>query len=135
MSYGVVAWKVGNVRVEDLRTPASKDAPRVTPWGAGRLALTALHLTFVPARAGSGVGPLTLALTDIVAVQTSTGHLHRIVSFRTADTVVHTRVPGASAFARRVSLSVEAARKRQSGSPGGAWTTDPFPPHDHTAKP
>ncbi len=135
MSYGVVAWKVGNVRVEDLRAPASATSPHVTPWGPGRLALTALHLTFVPARADSGVGPLTLALADIVAVQTSSGHLHRIVSFRTADTVVHTRVPGASAFARRVSLSVEAARKRQSGSSNGAWTIDELPPHDHTATP
>lgn len=117
MSYGVVASKIGSVRVEGLPAPADDPADETaavsSPWAAGRITLTSLHLTFVPTHGSSGVGPLTVALADIVSADASSGHLHRVATFRTATVAVHARVPGAAAFAERVSLSVEGARKRR----------------------
>lgn len=126
MSYGVVAWKVGNVRVERLHADGARSTPG--PWAQGRLALTTLHLSFVPSHNDSGVDPMTLALSDIVAVEISSGRLHRVVSFRTAHVVVHTRVPGGAAFARRVEQSVAAAHKRLRGSSTRPETPQPQGP-------
>lgn len=135
MSYGVVASKVGNVRVEGLRASAEEAHATSSPWAQGRIALTALHLTFVPTHRASGVGPLTLVLSDIIAVETSSSHLHRVVSFRTAEVVVHTRVPGATAFARRVALSVDAAHKRQNSSSSRSDAAQPLEVRDREITP
>lgn len=112
MSYGVLASKVGHVRVERLET-ATNRAPLTAPWSAGRVTLTALHLNFNPTRAAQGVTALTVALCDVETVGTSSGRIRKVVSVRTADLVVQARVAGAAAFAKQVATSAEAARKRQ----------------------
>ncbi|CAN5382202.1 hypothetical protein BH09ACT12_BH09ACT12_33050 [soil metagenome] len=121
MSYGVVASKAASVQVE-LVVPEERRgydrarerfrAPEATPWGSGRLTLTALHLSFVPNRPTGGVRPLTLALSDVVAVEATPGRMNKTISFRTTEMVLHARVTGAMAFAKQVAIAAEAARKR-----------------------
>lgn len=123
MSYGVVGSKAANVQVE-RPVPAEQrghDAvrerfrpPVATPWINGRLTLTALHLSFVPTRRSSNAGALTLSLVDIVGVEATPGRINKVISFRTADLVVHARVTGAMAFAKQVAVAAEAARRRLS---------------------
>lgn len=124
MSYGVVASKTGHVQVEAVipeaqrsydRTREKYRPPVATVWSAGRLTLTALHLSFVPTRSSGGVPPVTLTLSDILTVEATPGRVNKVVSFRTADRVVHARVSGAMAFAKQVAISAEAARKRNVG--------------------
>ena len=121
MSYGVLASKFGHVQVEqrlsrDQPAPTSPTAG-VTPWGAGKVTLTWLHLTFNPSSRAHGVAPLTIALSDIQAVETSKGRLHRTVSVRTPELVLKARVSGARDFAKQVSVSAASARKRQAREP------------------
>lgn len=127
MSYGVMASKSASVQLERT-TPTEKRgydrarerflAPEATPWSAGRLTLTALHLSFMPNRPSPGVKALTLDLADIIAVEASPGRLNKTVSFRTTDLVLHARVTGAMAFAKRVAISVESSRGRRGADPG-----------------
>jgi hypothetical protein len=124
MSYGVVASKTGHVQVEAVipeeqrsydRTREKYRPPVTTVWAAGRLTLTSLHLSFVPTRTSRGVPPVSIALSDILNVEATPGRVNKVVSFRTADRVVHARVTGAMAFAKQVAISAEAARKRTAG--------------------
>ncbi|MAS55085.1 MAG: hypothetical protein OSB43_15545 [Nocardioides sp.] len=121
MSYGVVATKSGQVQVETIVSPGERSydrarerfrAPVAGPWAAGRLTLTGLHLAFMPTRSGRGVRSMTINLADITSVEASPGRLSKTVSFRTETMVVHARVNGAMAFAKRVAISVEATRRR-----------------------
>jgi len=123
MSYGVVGSKVASVQVE-RPVPVEQQGydaararfrpPVASGWANGRLTLTALHLSFVPARRSAEVSAMTLALVDVVAVEATPGRVNKVISFRTADLVVHARVTGAMAFAKQVAVAAEAARKRLS---------------------
>jgi hypothetical protein len=111
MSYGVVASKAAELRVEHL------DRPDTGTWGKGRLTLTSLHLSFVPTRSAAGAPALTIDLGDVLSVDTTTRRGHRTVHVRTPTVVLHARVTGATAFARRVTTSVEATRRRAVAEP------------------
>ena len=124
MSYGVVASKTGHVQVEAIipeaqrsydRTREKYRPPVATVWSAGRLTLTALHLSFVPTRTSAGVPPVTIALYDILSVEATPGRVNKVVSFRTTELVLHARVGGAMAFAKQVAVTAESARKRNVG--------------------
>ncbi len=128
MSYGVIASKAAQVQVDQVRPTDAHDTPsgrqrrwaraeEPALWGSGRLTLTSLHLTFVPASGSSGVHALTIALADIVAIENSGGRGRRTVVFRTDDVVLHARLTGASSFARQVATSVESNRKRSAAHP------------------
>jgi hypothetical protein len=128
MSYGVVASKPAQVRVDPPLAPVEGDARVRSPWASGRLTLTSLHLTFVPTRTSPGVPALTIDLASIVEVDSSSERGHKTVHVRTADLVLHARVTGAVAFAKRLGTSVEAARRR-----GGGPATDLRPATDRPA--
>ncbi|WP_323791798.1 hypothetical protein [Nocardioides sp.] len=136
MSYGVMASKAAQVQVDQVksadqvdpsvgqtvaRTAAQarrrsrRDEPAL--WGSGRLTLTSLHLTFVPASGSSGVPALTLALADIIAIESGAGRGHKTIAFRTDDVVLRARLAGSTAFARQVATSVESNRKRSAVYP------------------
>lgn len=151
MSYGVIASKAAQVQVDqmgpadgapgtagaagvDERSPSRgrRRARAAEPalWGSGRLTLTSLHLTFVPASGSSGVPALTVALADIVAIESSgRGGLgpHAIV-FRTDHVVLRARLTGASSFARQVATSVESNRKRSAAHPQPLESDSPLSP-------
>lgn len=160
MSYGVIASKAAQVQVDQVgatggvlgapgasgRAGADDHSPsrgrrraRATEpalWGSGRLTLTSLHLTFVPASGSSGVHALTIALADIVAIETSGGGRGgpgaprgKVILFRTADVVLRARLAGASSFARQVATSVESNRKRSATHP------QPLEPDDSRLSP
>ena len=127
MSYGVMASKAAHVQVDQVTPDGAVDGPDDSPaeqsrwrarrsspalWGSGRLTLTSLHLTFVPASGSSGVPALTLALADIIAIEGATGRGNKSVTFRTDDVVLRAQLAGATAFARQVVTSVESNRKR-----------------------
>ncbi|MBU1803395.1 MAG: hypothetical protein KKA97_14415 [Actinobacteria bacterium] len=137
MSYGVVATKSGQVQVETIVPQEERSydrarerfrAPVAGPWAAGRLTLTGLHLSFMPTRSGRGVQALTISLADILSVEASPGRINKVVSFRTETMLVHARVSGAMAFAKRVAISVEATRRRAAATAAREQSTSETPP-------
>lgn len=117
LSYGVVASKPAQVQVRwltptDRRSVAPADRPEVSPWGSGRLTLTSLHLTFVPTSASLGVPALTVPLDDVHHVEMGHGRARKTITVTTRDLELHVRVTAPAAFAKRVSTSVEARRRR-----------------------
>lgn len=128
MSYGVVASKPAQVRVTSSVTPDGGDTAQVrSPWASGRLTLTSLHLSFVPTQTSPGVPALTIDLASIAAVDSGSQRGHKTVQVHTPDLVLHARVTGAAAFAKRLAASVEATRRRGAGSAPAApdrTTTD-----------
>lgn len=120
MSYGVVASRAAQVQVDHVDSAEPADLGLLArlrhveraSWASGRLTLTTLNLAFVAPKSSGPVDSLTLPLTDVVSVETTTGRVHNTVTIRTVDVVLRARVPGAAAFAKQVSSSVESMRKR-----------------------
>ncbi len=107
-----MSWPAKAAKVQVEQAASSGSRADKAPWGTGRLTLTALHLNFVPASTAPGVRPLSIRLTDIESVETNQDRFHKVVTIRTAERVVNARVSGASAFAQRLAVSVEADRRR-----------------------
>lgn len=114
-SYGVVASKPTEIRVVPVG-PSRSAAPERGDWTAGRLTLTTLNLSFVPSGTSPAVLALTVRLEDVLSVESSPGRLRRTVIVRTDTVVLHARVTGPAAFAKRVATSVEACRRRNAAT-------------------
>lgn len=118
MSYGVMASKAAQVQVEhtvpgeraDQRPRRADRVATTSAWTSGRLVLTSRHLSFNPASASPGVGALTFALADVIAVEVH-GRIHQTITFHTSAVTLRVRVAGTAAFHRRALTSVEANRR------------------------
>ena len=102
--------------VAQRRWRARRNGPAL--WGSGRLTLTSLHLTFVPASGSSGVPALTLVLADIIAIEGATGRGNKSVTFRT-DEVAKIAITARteSSPSRRMRSRTETESASRSGRP------------------
>lgn len=125
MSYGVIASRSVRLRVETASAAPGSESDVVlerfasiwgSGWVAGRLTLTRLHVTFVPARAGRGSTMLEMSPADLDDVVASGGRLLTVVTLSTKGHRVHVRSLGARGLAEQIASLAAAARQPPSES-------------------
>jgi hypothetical protein len=109
--FGVESSKPVHQRAEVRVAPRDlADGPSL--WAPGRVTLTRQSLSCIASRAGGRRASFDVPLTDIVSVEVDRTVSPRVVVVRTPTRTIELRVPGAGAFARRLTSSRDQAHQR-----------------------
>lgn len=122
MSYGVLASKNGQLMVE-ATAPGDGGATGAAlaklvdrlgrSWAAGRITVTRLNLSFLPATAARTAPTFTIALSDVESVEITGGRMTRVVGVVTATHTIRfkTSGAGAQAFAQAIATAAHDLRR------------------------